>query len=39
MISDNYKNLVKGDNDIKIVVTAEDGVTTKTYVVKVTLKA
>lgn len=38
MISDNYKNLVKGDNDIKIVVTAEDGVTTKTYVVKVTLK-
>ena len=38
MISDNYKNLVKGDNDIKIVVTAEDGITTKTYVVKVTLK-
>ena len=38
MISDNYKNLVKGDNDIKIAVTAEDGVTTKTYVVKVTLK-
>lgn len=38
MISDNYKNLVKGDNDIKIVVTAEDGVTSKTYVVKVTLK-
>lgn len=38
MISDNYRNLVKGDNDIKIAVTAEDGVTTKTYVVKVTLK-
>ena len=38
MISDNYKNLVKGDNDIKIAVTAEDGVTTKTYVIKVTLK-
>lgn len=38
MISDNYKNLVKGENEIKIAVTAEDGVTTKTYVVKVTLK-
>ena len=37
-IADNYRNLVKGDNDIKIAVTAEDGVTTKTYVVKVTLK-
>lgn len=38
MISDNYKNLQKGENDIKIVVTAEDGKTTKTYMVKVTLK-
>ena len=37
MISDNYKNLQKGDNVVKISVTAEDGVTTKTYVVKVTL--
>lgn len=37
MISDNYKSLTKGDNEIKIVVTAEDGKTTKTYVVKVTL--
>lgn len=37
MISDNYKNLVKGDNDIKIQVIAEDGSTTKNYVVKVTL--
>lgn len=37
MISENYKTLVKGENEIKIVVTAEDGVTTKTYVVKVTL--
>ena len=38
MISDNYKNLQKGDNDIKITVTAEDGRTTKTYTIKVTLK-
>lgn len=38
MISDNYKNLQKGDNVVKISVTAEDGVTTKTYSVKVTLK-
>lgn len=38
MISENYKALVKGENEIKIVVTAEDGVTKKTYVVKVTLK-
>lgn len=38
MISENYKNLQKGDNDIKITVTAEDGKTTKTYVIKVTLK-
>lgn len=38
MISDNYKNLQKGDNDIKITVTAEDGKTSKTYVIKVTLK-
>ena len=37
MISDNYKNLVKGENQIKIVVTAEDGATTKTYIVKVVL--
>ena len=38
MISENYKNLQKGDNDVKITVTAEDGKTTKTYVIKVTLK-
>ena len=38
LISDNYKNLQKGDNIVKISVTAEDGVTTKTYNVKVTLK-
>ena len=38
MISDNYKNLQKGDNEIKISVTAEDGKTTKTYIIKVTLK-
>ena len=38
MISENYKNLQKGDNDIKITVTAEDGKTTKTYMIKVTLK-
>ena len=38
MISENYKALVKGENEIKISVTAEDGVTTKTYIVKVTLK-
>ncbi len=37
MISENYKALVKGENEIKISVTAEDGVTTKTYIVKVTL--
>ena len=38
LISDNYKNLQKGDNDIKITVTAEDGKTTKNYLIKVTLK-
>ena len=38
MISDNYKALKKGDNEIKISVTAEDGKTTKVYVVKVILK-
>ena len=37
-ISDNYKNLQKGDNEIKITVTAEDGKTSKTYKIKVTLK-
>lgn len=37
MISDNYKALVKGENEIKVVVTAEDKKTTKTYIVKVTL--
>ena len=38
MISENYKNLQKGENEIKITVTAEDGKTTKTYIIKVTLK-
>ena len=38
MISDNYKALQKGDNNIKISVTAEDGKSTTTYNVKVTLK-
>lgn len=38
LISDNYKNLQKGENEIKITVTAEDGKTTKTYIIKVTLK-
>ena len=38
MISDNYKNLQKGENEVKIGVTAEDGKTTKNYVIKVTLK-
>lgn len=38
MISDNYKNLQKGENEVKIGVTAEDGKTSKTYVIKVTLK-
>ncbi len=38
MISDNYKNLVKGENEIKISVTAENGTTVKNYIVKVTLK-
>lgn len=37
MISDNYKNLVKGENIIKISVTAENGVATKTYTIKVNL--
>ena len=37
-ISDNYKNLQKGDNEIKITVTAEDGKNSKTYKIKVTLK-
>ena len=37
MISDNYKALQKGENLVKISVTAEDGITTKTYSVKVTL--
>lgn len=37
MISDNYKNLVKGENTIKISVTAENGTTTKTYSIKVNL--
>lgn len=37
MISDNYKKLVKGENIIKVSVTAEDGSTTKTYVIKVNL--
>ncbi len=37
MISDNYKNLVKGENIIKISVTAENGAATKTYTIKVNL--
>lgn len=37
MISDNYKSLVKGENIIKISVTAENGVATKTYQIKVNL--
>ncbi len=37
MISENYKALVEGENEIKIAVTAEDGITTKTYIIKVTL--
>lgn len=37
MISDNYKNLAEGENNIKISVTAENGVTTKTYTIKVNL--
>lgn len=35
-ISDNYKNLQKGENQIRIVVTAENG-NTKTYNIKVNL--
>ena len=38
MISENYKSLQKGENEIKITVTAEDGKSTKTYIIKVTLK-
>lgn len=37
MISDNYKNLVKGENIVKISVTAENGSTTKTYQIKINL--
>lgn len=37
MISDNYKNLAKGENTIKISVTAENGTTTKSYTIKVNL--
>lgn len=37
MISDNYKNLEKGENNIKISVTAENGTTTKSYTIKVNL--
>lgn len=37
MISDNYKSLVKGENIVKISVTAENGTVTKTYQVKVNL--
>ena len=36
-ITPNYKELVKGDNDVSIVVTAENG-TQSTYTIKVTLK-
>lgn len=37
MISDNYKSLVKGENIVKISVTAENGIATKTYQIKVNL--
>ena len=37
MISDNYKSLVKGENIVKISVTAENGTATKTYQIKVNL--
>jgi hypothetical protein len=37
MISENYKSLVKGENVIKITVTAENGTTTKTYQIKANL--
>lgn len=37
MISENYKNLVKGENIIKVSVTAENGQVTKTYNIKVNL--
>ena len=36
-ISDNYKNLQKGDNKIDVVVTSEDGNNSKTYTINVTL--
>ena len=36
-ISDNYKNLQKGDNKIDVVVTSEDGNNQKTYTINVTL--
>ncbi len=37
MISENYKALVKGENIIKITVTAENGTTTRTYQIKANL--
>ena len=37
-ISENYKSLKKGDNNIDIVVTSEDGVKTMTYTVNVNLE-
>ena len=37
MISENYKKLVKGENIIKVSVTAENGQVTKTYNIKVNL--
>ncbi|MBQ1496433.1 MAG: cadherin-like beta sandwich domain-containing protein [Bacilli bacterium] len=37
-ISENAKSLQKGDNDVNVVVTSEDGQSKTTYLVKVTLK-
>lgn len=37
-ISDNYKNLQKGENTISVVVTAENGKTKTTYKIKVNLE-
>lgn len=37
-ISENAKSLQKGDNDVNVVVTSEDGQSKTTYLIKVTLK-